>query len=532
MMPGAKQPETDHDPKPPTAGDVAHAGATGAGVKQVRALLAHGKPSPAQLVHVIDAHRSEHDAIFALLQQTYGNTYVKQVVARMHHLRASVQRKEIVAGDPASTTSGFFDASVEAKSARWRTGNGNFTGTASQDGLDSTYKLGGHDSLHGTVKREEPDATTGPTDLLDPGSSGTRGELDWQHDGASEGRLFADVHGSKNYAAGVSRDVALGGGSLTAGLERNTVDGTATDGAFASYRSSDKQLAADANLGVSGGHLAGGLSGAYSPNASDTYAASYRHDASGDAVGASATHQYAGGGALSASGTLHHDEPHGVTTGTLAGAYDRGGLHVDANAQRAAGQTSLHLGASDQINSHLATSGTFDYTKDDAGGSQAALALSARNRTGRMIEGLDLSAGTGTRDYLSVQGSAEGKLANKLYAGAYGGYNIESGHQTTASLGASLTFTPSEKTALTLAGIVDQHGTLETRLQLDIFKHKVAGIQELSDEKKNAMVSLFVSYTQQGGNNHMLDERFGASQFSASEPAGSGQVMAGIRIKF
>ena len=47
------------------------------------------------------------------------------------------------------------------------------------------------------------------------------------------------------------------------------------------------------------------------------------------------------------------------------------------------------------------------------------------------------------------------------------------------------------------------------------------------------MVSLFVSYTQQGtGGNHMLDQRFGASDYNTSGPAGSGAVTAGIRIKF
>ncbi len=513
--PATKLSETDHDQDP--AKTPTEAAKAGSGVTQVQALLAHGKPSPAQIIKVIDAHRAEHDAIFALLQKTYGNTYVQQVVAQMNHLRASVKNKEVVAGDPASKDGGFFDASAEAKGASWRSKGGDFTGKADKEGLDSTYKLGADDSLHGTVTKGD--------------EKGVDAALDWQHDGKDEGQIFANYQDGKNYEGGVSRPFDLRNGSLTAGVKHSDVDGTATDGAFGSYKSTDKKLSAEGNIGVSGGGLAGGLAGTYAPNANDTYEASYRHDAAGDTASASATHKYAGGGQLTGSGSFQHDAT--GNTEAIAGAYSRNGLDIDANAKRTPDTTSLHLGATDKITPNLTASGTYDYAKKDGAGSQSTLALSERYRSGNIVQGLDLTAGAGTRDYLGMQGSVEGKLANNLYGGAYGGFNVESGHQTTANIGASLTFTPSEKTALTLAGIVDQNGTLETRLQLDIFKSKIDGIQGLSDQKKNAMVSLFVSYTQQGsGGNHMLDQRFGASQFGASEPAGSGAVMAGIRIKF
>ena len=53
----------------------------------------------------------------------------------------------------------------------------------------------------------------------------------------------------------------------------------------------------------------------------------------------------------------------------------------------------------------------------------------------------------------------------------------------------------------------------------------------LPDHKKDALVSLFVSYTQ-GGNPGMLNDRFGAPQESYGRAANEGQVMAGIRLKF
>ncbi len=514
--PATKQSETDrdHDPVKAPAADAK----PGSGVTQVQALLAHGKPAPADIVKVMDAHRSEHDAIFALLQKTYGNTYVQQVVAQMNHLRASIKNKEVVAGDP-NGTGGYFDASADKKGAEWRSSGGAFTGKANQDGLDATYKLDGDDSLHGTVKQNK-----------DNGKSGTHAEVDWLRDGKTEGAAFGDYKDGKNYTAGASRPFDLGAGTVNAGVERNTVDGTATDGAFGSYRSADKQVSADANLGVSGGELGAGLSGTYKPTTSDAYAGSYRHDASGDTLAASASHKLGNGGQLSATSQLHHDET--GTTGSIAGAYERNGVNVNANAKRTIDTTSLHLGASDKVTPDLTTSGTYDYAKKDGAAGQSTFDLAERYRTGNVVEGLDVTGGAGTRDYMGVQGSVEGKVANNLYAGAYGGFTSEAGHQTTANGGASVTFTPSEKTALTLAGIVDQNGTFETRLQFDVFKSKLDGIQGLSDHKKDAMVSLFLSYTKSGGDNHMLDQRFGASEFNASGAAGTGAVMAGIRIKF
>ena len=57
------------------------------------------------------------------------------------------------------------------------------------------------------------------------------------------------------------------------------------------------------------------------------------------------------------------------------------------------------------------------------------------------------------------------ELAPNLYAGAWGSTELQAGHHTSAQIGASMTFTTHEKYALTAAGIVDQDGNLETRLQ-------------------------------------------------------------------
>ena len=53
----------------------------------------------------------------------------------------------------------------------------------------------------------------------------------------------------------------------------------------------------------------------------------------------------------------------------------------------------------------------------------------------------------------------------------------------------------------------------------------------MDDNRKKALISLFVSYSQ-GGRMGMLEDRYAAPQFGADTPAGAGTVGAGIRIRF
>jgi hypothetical protein len=94
-------------------------------------------------------------------------------------------------------------------------------------------------------------------------------------------------------------------------------------------------------------------------------------------------------------------------------------------------------------------------------------------------------------------------------------------------LGANLTFTSNEKSALTVAGLVDQDGNLEMRLQFDVFKRRIESIGDLDRNKKSALISLFLSYSDK--RQRQLDGRFGSPQLET----GAGQeVSAGVRIKF
>ncbi|MBA3541589.1 MAG: hypothetical protein H0T79_18390 [Deltaproteobacteria bacterium] len=483
----------------------------GPGTAQLQAMIAAGRPDPTKVVALIDAHRGERDAMFTLLHTMLGNAYVQQVVTAMGKLRASIDRKEVAAGDPSDPEAGSLVASQELQGAKWRTADGDFTGSVDKKGLDTRLQVSDHDALHGKVGTDQS------------------ASLAWERDGKSQGELYGRYKSGKDMEAGVRRTWDVDGGALTAGARHQVSAAGATDGVFGDYKRGDTKL--DGAIGLQGGQLAGSAGFSTRLNPHDTVAGSIAHDSKGTTLAASGTHALDGGASLSARGQLQHG-PEG-TTGSLGGTYKDASTQIDGTLARGLDRTSLTLGASEQLSPELSLAQRLSIERPDHGAGQATLGLSEKYRSGKMVQGLDLTVGHGARDYASLTGSMDAKLGDKLYGGAWGSASVEHGKQGTAQLGASLTFTTSEKTALTLAGVLDHEGALETRLQLDVFKSKISGVGDIADHKKDALVSLFVSYSQGGGGKSgMLDDRFGASQLGAGTPAGSGQVMGGIRIKF
>ena len=222
------------------------------------------------------------------------------------------------------------------------------------------------------------------------------------------------------------------------------------------------------------------------------------------------------------------DKGKAETTGSLGATYKQGTNTFDGNITRDVGKTSLHLDGSEQPAPNWKLTENVDETLPDHGKAQTTVGVGEKYTSGNLVQGLDLEAGKGDRDYLKATGSLDAGLGHGLYAGTWGSYDKEAGHQGTAQLGASLTFTPDEKNALTLAGVIDQNGAIETRLQYDVFKSKIESVSDLADHKKDALVSLFLSYRSDSGH-RALDDRFGSPQLDT----GPGQeVTAGIRIKF
>ena len=562
-----------------TPGPTASERAYGKGILALEAMLAKGAPKPKDIATLIDAHRDEHDQMLALVEQKLGSSYVESVRSELSSLRLSIPNKELVVGDPGTPDADYLDISQAQGGAKWKAAGGKLTGTADKNGLDTTAKLGAHDSLHAQVK---PDKT---------------GSLDWNRDGTTEATLAGSYKDAKDYDASLSRTQDVAGASVTEGIKHSVADGKTTDSVYADAKKGN--TTAHADIGTGGEHLS-----AATKTAHDSISGSVGHDAKGTSAELKDTHDFGGGttgsldasykaGTLAETGTLEtktddfsetvshdnkgtsldlndthafgsgvsasgevkrdgagawsenasvaHKGAHDAetlklahdskgTTGSLTGSYDNAGTKLDGSVARDADKWTLHAGGSEQINKQLSVTGKVDETLPDKGKSQTTVSLGERYQGDKVIEGLDVEGGKGAHDYLKATGSVSGQLAPNLYGSAWGSYSYEAGHQDTAQLGASLTLTKDEKEALTLAGVVDQHGRFETRLQFDVFKDRINSISALDQHKKDAMVSLFLSYSQQLGGQRLLDDRLGAPQFST--PGNASQVMAGIRIRF
>lgn len=566
--------DTAAGPAAPSASDRAF-GKTGPGVQALEALLAKPNPKANDVAGLIDAHRDEHDAMLALVEKKLGKASATLVRKELDGLRASIQRKEIVVGDPGDPNANYLDISQQQGGAKWRAADGKFTGTADKNGLDTDVKVGAKDDIHAKVK---------------PDKSGT---VDWNHDGKTEAELYGKYAG-KDSTVGVRRT----DGAFTEGIEH----AGSSDKAYVDYKKGDSTAHAD--VGLKDGKAAESISGATTIGKNDKVSGSVSHDAKGTNAEIEDTHDFGGGttgtldasyknGAVSETGTLKtktddfsetvshdnkstnvevkdtHDFGHGTTasadvkstdgtlsesgsvthkgthdtetasiahdakgtTGSLEASYENGGTKLDGNVKRDADKWTMHAGASQQINKELSVSGHVDETVPDKGKAQTDVGISERYKSGKVIQGLDLEGGQGSHDYLKATGSVSGQMAPNLYGSGWGSYSYEAGKQNTAQLGASLTFTPQEKQALTLAGLIDEHGRVETRLQYDLFKDKINSISDLDQHKKDAMISIFVSYSQQVGGHRALDDRLGAPDTFSTPNSGS-QVMAGFRIRF
>jgi len=184
----------------------------GPGVKALETLLATGTATPKQVVDLIDANRGESAAMFSMVEAKLGSGFVTQVRESMG-LRMSIKRKELVAGDPAGN-GGFFVASEKEQGARWRTNDGSFDGKVNKDGLDSTWRIDGNDSLHAHTDK-----------------SGN-GALGWEHDGKTQGELYKD--GSQ---FGLRKSWDVDGGNITGGIRQRDQ----ANEAFGTDKSNDGQ---------------------------------------------------------------------------------------------------------------------------------------------------------------------------------------------------------------------------------------------------------------------------------------------------
>lgn len=600
--------------------------ADGPGVTAVRALFAAGEPKPTKVVELLDKHRGERDAIFAFLQAQGGNGYVARVQAELDDLRFSIERREVVAGDPASPDDGFFHGSAERRGAAWRTESGRFRGEIDDRHTDIRYQ---HDADTALTVEADHRERTGRVALEDEGR--VVGQLDGHYRSASdwhagvtrpldvgEGRSASasvrhqvrPTHGASDVVAGTYRDQATtadgfvgrheSGGVTAGGTFRHTVDPrTSVTGAFetspvaTSYGVTGTRVL-DGDRTVSGGvrrqahpghgtsdeafaawrdpsttaevhagrHESGGLAGggSFSHTVDPRTSVTGRLEASPDtptSYDLTGTRTFSGDRSASAGVRRQARPEHGTTDEVFAswrdpsttaevhgGRHESGGVTAGGSFSHAFdGRSSLSgavdhsplattasLTGSSRPTDRLTLGGSVSHVDRRHGADVTSLTLSESYRSERLHQQLELSAErTAEGTHARGSGSLDAQLGPRLYGSAFGSFDTAAGGRDT--LGGSLTFTPHERAALTLAGVIDGSGAFETRLQLDVFKKRIEGLSTISSAKKEALVSLFVSYTQ-GAAPGMLDERFGRGQYGGARGMGEGTVGAGIRIRF
>jgi hypothetical protein len=451
------------------------------GLVALKALLAKGDPDPVAVIEILDAHRGERDALFGFLQTTLGNAYVARVEAAMSKLRLDTGRKEIVAGDPAAAEGGYFLASAEEKGARWRTKDGDFSGKVGKDGLDSKLRLGDA-TAHATVD-----------------SKWKNGSIDFKEGEASLGKITGS-RDDDGWKLGASRPFQLG---------KDTED-----------KKDDATLTPELRYEESGdkSRYLGALAYKDEKTTAEAYAGG---SSDGLILGGSGSHKFGSGYSL--SGSVEHAGDDTKVRGTFGREWDKGKYSLTGEAGDAGSKLSL-TGEGKQ--GGLTLGGDLAYARDAAGVENTRLALRESYQSPGLTQGLSLEATHGLKDSLKASGNIDARLLPNLYGGAFGEFSTERGGETTASGGASLTFLPAEKLALTAAGIVDQTGAFEARLQLDVLKSKVDSVAGLSEAKKKAIVSLFLSYTQ-GHDPGMLNDRMGSPMGTKEFGGGQGSAITG-----
>lgn len=458
----------------------------GPGVGELQALIKAGVPDITKVIDIIDRRPGEHKELMQLVQ-SLGGAYYQNVLHAMNAIRVDLKRKAIAAGDPSNPQGGHFLASAEEKAARWRTEDGKFQGKASKDGLDASYQIDQDDALVAKVGKKE-------------------GSVAWQRDGETVGEIYGRK-GTDGFDAGIRRTFDAGDGATVTPMLRHhqtTAGGQAE--LAAEYKNKDASTTASGYVGMreSGGGFVAGVDGSHKFSDATSMTGSARYSPDGYSATVTGAHRF-----------------NETTTGDASLAHTRVG---DESTTTASAGLAYQSGA-------LSASGRLTHAQPGSGHAQTTLSIHERYQTAKVIQSFNFEAGIGARDYASATTAIDAQLAPNLYAGAWGSFASEEGKQTTAALGASITWTPADRVALTAAGVMNQAGQLEGRLQLDVFKSRINGISDITNDKKKALFSIFAGISTNGGRG-MLDERYGAGSYRYDGQKDDTQFTLGVKIPF
>lgn len=458
--------------------------AVGPGVAELQALMKQGVPDLTKVIDIIDRRPGEHQQLMDLVK-SISPEYHKNLLKAMDAIRIDLKRKAIAAGDPNDPQAGYFVGSAEEKGARWRTGDGKFQGKANKDGLDATYKIDDNDALVAHA-------------------AGKEGSVAWQHDGKTVGELYGRK-GSGEWDAGLRRKIELGdGASVTPMLRHHQTAGGGQAELAAEYKDASTTATGYAGVRESGGGFVAGASATHKIDDASTISGSLTHEPGKTVAGVSGTHRF--------SPTTTGDA---ALTRTFAG--DQSSTVATAGLQ--------------YRKDELSADGRLTHTQPDHGQGQTTLSIHERYQSSKVIQTFNLEAGAGTRDYATANAAVDMQLAPNVYAGAFGGFSVEGGKQSSASIGASITWTPAEKVALTAAGVMNSAGQIDARLQLDVFKSRV-GLADIADHRKKALFSIYAGISTSGGGS-LLDERYGAGSYKYNgNMQNDTQFQLGVKIPF
>ncbi len=485
----------------------------GPGVGELQALIKAGVPDITKVIDIIDRRPGEHKELMQLVQ-SLGGAYYQNVLHAMDAIRLDLKRKALAAGDPSNPQGGYFLASAEEKAARWRTEDGKFQGKASKDGLDASYQIDEDDALVAKVGKKE-------------------GSVAWQRDGETVGEIYGRK-GPDGFDAGLRRTFDAGDGATVTPMLRHhqTAAGGQAELA-AEYKDKDASTTASGYVGMreSGGGFVAGVDGAHKFSDATSMTGSARYSPEGYSATVAGAHKFSD--ATSMTGTASYGSE--GYSATLAGAHrfsetttgDASLSHAQVGAQST---TTASAGLAYQSGG-LSASGRLTHAQPGGGEGQTTLSIHERYQSSKVIQSFNFEAGVGARDYATATGALDVQLAPSLYAGAWGSFSSEQGKQTTAAIGASITWTPAEKIALTAAGVMNQAGQLEGRLQLDVFKSRIDGISDIADDKKKALFSIYAGISTNGGRG-MLDDRYGAGSYKYDGQKQDTQFTLGVKIPF
>ena len=497
-------------------------------------------PEVDAVIAVLDQYPGEHEALVAALGTYLGDDYVTQVGARMPHLRVHWKELHLVAGDPNSPTGNFLEAGKELEGGRFRLGmgSGTYSGTFGGDvghDVSATWKNGNFlrasekldgaewkfGKLTGKARGDNIDAQYAFTDVkalrLHYNSKTSLGTLGFYRSGKLRGpELAARYKSGNDYSVGLQRQFGMGEGVTGTLGARHMVDANLGVGDPTTKLTADKTREAltfdavgksfDAHMYAGlhpDGQFTAGLSGATNLGPKTRFSGAFGLD--GDDAKVSTTLSHAWKQGLSSSANFTAD-PTGL----------------QANLSTAYGQRTDGSG--------LTMSAMLQYIDKTDQQPMWNAAVVQKYVGKNIIESLSLNASLGETNQFTADASVDLRLHKQLFASAFGRWSLMSPDSRDSDLGGQLVFTPSSKTAIKVAFMVNGAAEYETMVEFAVLKRALKTVKDYSDQKYKQVLSVFATYGDHGPVS-MFDRTFGAPTRSMQiETDAAPIIMLGVRI--